>query len=290
MTDRGTVTGPHGTRLAWRADGDGVPLVFCNGLANDAFQWGMVLEKLGGKGRLITWDYPGHGDSDPMASKRSVEIPVLAQSLEAVVDAAAGADARPVLLGYSTGCQLVLEAWRIWPSRIAGLVCALGTPGKPFDTFMGGALLGKLAHGIVKATPGKAWTLAMKSSSAMGPISFASSQLMGVTERNIRYDEFSPWLTHMGKLHGPSFKAMALAAQRHSAEDVLPTVTVPTLVVAGGTDVFTPPGRAKAMDKAISDSELVFLPSASHAGLVGHGEQIANAVAAFLERRGLLEA
>ena len=72
MSDRGTVTGPHGTRLAWKAEGEGVPLVFCNGLANDAFQWGMVLEKLGGKGRLITWDYPGHGDSDPMASKRAV--------------------------------------------------------------------------------------------------------------------------------------------------------------------------------------------------------------------------
>ena len=288
MTDRGTVTGPQGTRLAWRAEGDGVPLVFCNGLANDAFQWGMVLEKLGGKGRLITWDYPGHGDSEPMASELAVEIPVLAQSLEAVVDAAAGEEARPVLLGYSTGCQLVLEAWRGWPERIAGLVCALGTPGRPFDTFMGGATLGKLAHGIVKATPGRAWSLAMKSASAAGPLSFASSQLMGVTERGIRYEEFAPWLAHMGKLDGPSFKAMALAAQRHSAEDVLPTVTAPTLVVAGGTDVFTPPSRAKAMDRAIEDSELVFLPSASHAGLVGHGEQIANAVAAFLERRGLI--
>jgi pimeloyl-ACP methyl ester carboxylesterase len=92
----------------------------------------------------------------------------------------------------------------------------------------------------------------------------------------------------MGRLHGPSFRAMALAAQRHSAEDVLPTVAAPTLVVAGGTDVFTPPDQAKAMDRAIPDSELVFLPSASHAGLVGHGEQIANSIVAFLERRELI--
>jgi pimeloyl-ACP methyl ester carboxylesterase len=153
---------------------------------------------------------------------------------------------------------------------------------------MGTSVLGKLAHGIVHATPGPAWSVAMKSASAMGPLSFLSSQLMGITERRIRYAEFAPWLTHMGKLDGPSFRAMALAAQRHSAEDVLPTVSVPTLVVAGGTDVFTPPDQAKAMDAAIPDSELVFLPSASHAGLVGHGEQIANSILAFLERRELL--
>ncbi len=288
MTDRGDVIGPFGTRLSWVAEGEGTPLVFCNGLANDAFQWGMVLERLAGKGRLITWDYPGHGDSAPMTAEKAVEIPVLADALTRVVDAAAGEDAQPVLLGYSTGCQLVLEAWRAWPERIRGLVCALGTSGRPFDTFMGTSLLGKLAHGIVAATPGSAWSVAMKSASAMGPVSFFSSQLTGVTERGIRYAEFAPWLTHMGKLDGSSFRAMALAAQRHSAEDVLPTVTVPALVVAGGTDVFTPPDRAEAMDAAMPDSELVFLPSASHAGLVGHGDQIANSILAFLERRDLI--
>ena len=287
--DRGMVAGPDGTELAWRAEGDGAALVFCNGLANDAFQWGAVLAGLAGRGRIVTWDYPGHGASEPARTPSAVEIVALAEGLRAVVDAAIGPSAQVVLLGYSTGCQLALEAWRSMPGRIAGLVLALGTSGRPFDTFFGRPRLGRAAHALLRATPGPAMGLAMRAGSALGPVSFAASQLMGVTERNIRYREFAPWLNHMGRLDGRSFRAMGLAAQRHSAEDVLPTVTVPTLVVAGGTDVFTPPDRAEAMDRAIPDSELVFLPAASHAGLVGHGDEIANAVASFLERRELLQ-
>lgn len=287
MADQGNVIAPDGTRVAWRAQGEGTPLVFCNGLANDAFQWGTVHRRLQGQGRLITWDYPGHGNSEPARTSTAVAIESLVEELGRVVDAAAGEGTPVVMLGYSLGCQVALASWSTLSDRIAGMVCALGTPGKPFDTFYG-PYLGRVAHGLLRATPTRVLGAALKVGSALGPVSFYSSQLSGTTERGIRYRDFAPWLDHMGRLDAASFKAMSLAAQQHSAEELLGSIHVPTLVVAGGTDVFTPPDRARAIDASLPDSELVFLPGASHAGLVGHGDEIAAAVEDFLRRRSLL--
>ncbi len=282
-----TVRAADGTRIRWTAEGEGIPLVFCNGLANTAFQWGTVRRRLRGQGRLVFWDYPGHGESEPARSHEALEMPGVVDTLARVIDAAVGPDTPVVLLGYSLGCQVALEAWRTQAHRIAGLVFALGTSGKPFDTFYG-PVRGRLAHGILRTIPGPVFAGCMKITGVLGPISHASSKLSGTTERGIAYADFAPFFEHLQRIDHATFHAMSLAAQRHSAEDLLPSVQVPALVVAGGKDVFTPPEQARGMDAQLPDSELVYLPRASHAGLVGHGPAIADAVEGFLVRRELI--
>ena len=285
MRQTGFVEATDGTRIAWRAEGEGQPLVFCNGLANDAFQWGTVYERLRGRAQLITWDYPGHGESEPARTGSALEIPNVIVGLQRVVRAAAGDEGPVVLLGYSLGCQLVLESWRSFSERIGALVCVLGTPGKPFETFLGTKWLGRLSHGLVKANPVPVLGLALKVPGLLGPVAHVSGQISGVTEKGIAYRDFKGFFDHLGRLDAASFRALCLSAQRHTAEDLLPHVAAPTLLVAGGVDAFTPPALARGMDAVLPDSELVFLPGASHAGLVGHGVAIADAVEGFLQRR-----
>lgn len=284
---RHTVEAADGTLISWTAEGEGVPLVFCNGLANTEFQWGTVRERLRGLGKLVFWDYPGHGASEPARSAESREIPGVVDIMARVIDAAVGPDTPVVLLGYSLGCQLALEAWRTQSHRIAGLAFVLGTPGKPFDNFYG-PVRGWLAHGLLRAVPDKLFAAGMRITGALGPISHASAKLSGTTERGISYADFAPFFEHLRRIDLATFHAMSLAAQAHSAEDLLPSVNVPALVVAGGKDVFTPPEIAQGMDARLPDSELVYLPRASHAGLVGHGPAIADALEGFLVRRELM--
>ena len=276
-----------GARIAWRAEGDGPLVVFCNGIANDAFQFGAMLARLRGAARLVTWDYPGHGASDPAADLDGLDIPAVVRALMGVLEAAGGGPA--TLVGYSVGCQVALEACRHAGDRVAGVVCLLGTPGRPFDSFYG-PVLGKIAHQVLVWTPGKVMGAALDLGQRAGPVTFALGRGLGIIEPTIRYADWAPWLRHLGAIDGPSFRAIALSAQRHTAEDVLPSLGVPLLVVGGGKDAFTPPRRSRQMHDQAPGSESLLLPEATHSGLVGHAFETTEAVAGFLARNGLLAA
>ncbi len=88
------------------------------------------------------------------------------------------------------------------------------------------------------------------------------------------------------ELDPPTLAAMALAAQAHNAEDLLPRITVPTLVVGGDSDVFAPgPRVAVQMQRKIPGSELLRLPHGTHTSLFEHHAEIGAAVDEFLRRR-----
>ena len=283
------ISTPEGDRIAWRSTGSGPRLVFCNGIANDAFQWGDVLRRVDGRGALVTWDYRGHGDSDPASDPRRFSMQTTVDDLVRVLDAAAiDRPGEPVtLLGYSLGCQVVLEAYRRIPERVRGLVLVLGTPGRPFDAFYG-PRLGRLAHGLLRALPARVLTRLCRHTGPLAPLAFEVSRRMGTFERGLRYADFAPWFEHLTRLDGASFKALALSAQQASAEDVLPSITVPTLIVAGGADQFSPPAVSRRMHERTPGSALHFVPEAAHSGLVGCAESIGTAVEEFLVEHQLV--
>ena len=65
----------------------------------------------------------------------------------------------------------------------------------------------------------------------------------------------------------------------------MPAVSVPTLVVAGDRDSFTPPEVSRAMSEAIPNAELVVLKGGSHLGPLERREEVRRAIVEFLERR-----
>ena len=90
----------------------------------------------------------------------------------------------------------------------------------------------------------------------------------------------------MRDLDPGTLAAMALAAQAHSAEDLLPHIEVPTLIVGGDSDVFAPGARvAVHMHRKIPGSELLRLPYGTHTSLFEHHAEIGAAIDDFLARR-----
>ncbi len=83
----------------------------------------------------------------------------------------------------------------------------------------------------------------------------------------------------------PLFCRMLEALGEHTAWDVLPTVMVPTLVIAAEFDGFTPPDLAHRVADTLPDAEFLMLDGATHAGIVEQPERINEAVADWLERR-----
>ncbi len=57
-----------GRTLAYREAGSGAPLVLLHGIGNQSGSWVQQLESLADRFRVIAWDAPGYGGSDPLAA------------------------------------------------------------------------------------------------------------------------------------------------------------------------------------------------------------------------------
>jgi pimeloyl-ACP methyl ester carboxylesterase len=104
--------------------------------------------------------------------------------------------------------------------------------------------------------------------------------------RRVRRHEFFPYLEHAATLDLRVFLGMLAHAARHSALDVLARVEVPTLVVAGGNDGFTPPELSVAMAEAIPGAELLLLADGTHVAPLEYPDEINAAVGRFLSELG----
>ena len=172
---------------------------------------------------------------------------------------------RAVLIGHSMGVQVALETYRRHPSRIAGLVLVCGAPSHPLKTFRGSAALEDLLPTIqkwVQRVPG----VVNRLTRALLPtrLAYEVASRLEIRRELVEPADFMPYLEGMARIDSRLFVAMLASAGQHSAEDLLPEVKVPTLVVAGGRDGFTPPERSRAMAEAIPVAELLEMPNGSH--------------------------
>ena len=73
--------------------------------------------------------------------------------------------------------------------------------------------------------------------------------------------------------------------RNHSAAEVLPTVHVPVLILAGRKDLFTPQSVQERMHSLLPDSELVWFEEGGHLLPVEEASGIVSTVNDFLARR-----
>ncbi len=280
---RWTLSG-DGASLAFWDEGQGPPVVLTNGYANTTLYWNPLRKRLRQNYRVIRWDYRGHGSSGPARDLETMTIEGCVDDLRRVMDAA-GIE-RAVLAGFSLGSQVVLEAWRHFPQRIEALITVLGPCERPFDTLIHPAIGPRLFE-LYRRLPAQMWGRGLKVGalgSWLDPV-HRIGKLMGFVGQTVSMEEMEPFYTHLATLDVPSWYVLGLAAQKHSARDILGQIDVPTLVIAGGRDRFSPGEVCRDVADHISAAELVWLENATHTGLFGARQQIGEAVEDFLQRR-----
>jgi pimeloyl-ACP methyl ester carboxylesterase len=80
------------------------------------------------------------------------------------------------------------------------------------------------------------------------------------------------------------FLRMLERAGEHSIEEFLGEVVVPTLVVAGDRDSFTPPDLSRFMAEALPASELVMIPGGTHIAPLENRDAVFDAMRSLLVR------
>jgi pimeloyl-ACP methyl ester carboxylesterase len=281
------VTARDGTSIAYRVAGEGEPaLVFTNGYATSDFYWRHMARHFQQFSTVVTWDLKGHGRSSAARDLEAVTIEDSVDDLRRVMDAAGAETA--VLVGFSLGCQIVFEAWRHIPERIEAMVPILGTYGRPFDNLIHPTIGNSLFKAFRTLGPRSAPILIGGAYLGMRtPMAHFLNQAFGMVGRHVGRATMQPFYDHFALIHPKTWVAMGIAAQRHSAADLLEDIDVPVLVIAGGRDAFTPLSLSYDMRDRIPSADLIVLEDATHSGLFEYPEEITHAVDSFLRTHHL---
>ncbi len=264
----GTITSFDGTQLYYCSEGQGLPLVLCNGILCSIGYWVYARPYFRKFCQVVCWDYPGHGRSALPVDPSHVTVPSYAKDLHALMDSLALQKA--VLVGHSMGVQVILEFYRSYPDRVAGLIPICGTYGYPFKTFYGKTWV----ETIYPAILGFGQRHSRGLETIVKPLlptslSFTIARLIGAIHWSLCPKEImDDYFRHIARMDFEFGIRSLLAMGEHTAEDVLATIKVPTLIIAGDKDRFTPVGIAEKMWRAIPGAELFVIPRGTHTALV----------------------
>lgn len=281
--------GPDGTRLyvRHRAGPSPVTAILSDGIVCDGFIYKYLWDDLGRVMSVAHWNYRAHGRSALPVDRERIDVLAHAADLDAVRRKIG--DPPVVLIGHSFGTQVALEAYRLRKEGVRAIVFLCGSYGRITHTFKGTDLLAtmlprmidlasrypRLARGVWSRIPSRvAVRIAM----------FTRE----IDRWTIRPDDMEPYFHHVAHVDFNLFLRMLVLAGEHSAEDLLPKIDVPVLIVAGENDSFTPPDIAEAMNKTIPDSELLMIPGATHVAPLEHETLVALRIEKFLRARGIL--
>ena len=260
--------GVDGTAIAWRRDGPathaaGTPVVLCNGIACSTHYWTAMTAHLAADRPVVQWDYRGHGRSDAPARPDATTVGHLAEDLAAVLRAAGAEPA--VLVGHSFGVQVVLEAARRLPrSTVAAVVAVAGAAGAPLPRGATRPWIGPLelmarAHDRRPDRAGDAWRTWWRS-----PVPHMLARAIGGTSAAAPRAVMASYYEHVSTRDVGVLLAMLRAMQHHDAADVVPSLEVPLLALAGDADRLTPLPVMASLALAAPDGELAVCHGGTH--------------------------
>ncbi|MFF5933334.1 alpha/beta fold hydrolase [Streptomyces sp. NPDC012508] len=250
-----------GVDVAYTRKGRGPLVVLVHGAGLDGRMWQPQVEALADEFTVVAWDEPGSGRSSAVPAGFGLED--FARALAAVIEDVGLGPAQ--VAGLSWGGTVVLELYRWRPDLVRSLLMV--------DTYAGWK--GSLPPEEVAARVEGAQRMLAVSREEFVP-TLPGLYAVGPPER------FTVLLDAMNREVRPETMAMQLSLMAEADEtDLLPRITVPTLLLWGERDARSPLEVAYAFQAAIPHAELVTIPEAGHMSNLEAPEAFTAAVRAF---------
>lgn len=283
------LTTPDGARLYFQVQGEGEPaIVMCDGIGCDGFAWKYLLPQMKEHHRVLRWHYRGHGNSGIPDDRDRIGFQYTADDLARVMDAA-GIE-KALAFGHSMGVQVCLEFHRRHPDRCSGLVLLCGSYGFPLDTVHDDTMLRRVfpfLRVLVELMPNasrKITSLMLRTELAL--------QIALTFELNrelLKRNDLIPYFDHMAKMDPVVFVRTLESLGEHTAWDHLPRIDVPTLIIGGEKDRFTPLWLSRRMAEAVPNSEFMIVPHGSHTAPLEQPQLVGQRIERFLRTRIMRE-
>jgi len=253
--------------------GEGPPIVFIHGWAMSGIVWQFQKEALAASWRVIIPDLRGHGRSLlPLSARLSLsdmadELVTLIRGLKLE---------RAVLVGWSLGGMVALEAFAALSEHLAGLVLVGATP-----RFTAGEGYG---HGLPpKDVRGMALRLQRDYSKTMGDFfngMFAPDEMQWDQYQRVVREILLPGRQPAPEVALQGLELLAGADLR----GLLPRIDRPVLLLHGSCDTISLPEASQYMAEHIPDAAMGVMEGCGHAPFMSRPEEFNRLLEGFLER------
>ena len=267
--DDGFATSPDGTRIHYEvwtpgaAASNNPTLLLSDGIGCDGYVWKYLVRRFAPEYRIIHWQYRGHGKSGVPHDRSHTSFDWVCADLEAVLRETN--TPRALFIGHSMGVQVCLDYYRRHPEAVEALVLICGSHGLPLDTFHDSRILHTLVPLLLRtAEKYPSATEVLWRKLAGSEVAYQIATHAEVNGRLVSRADFHPYFEHLAGLDPQLFLSMLQKAGEHSAYEHLPEIDIPTLIVAGTDDGFTPYWLSEEMHDRIPGSELLTIPGGTH--------------------------
>ena len=243
-----------------------VPIIFIHGMALDHTMWNPQINVLKDKFRVIAYDIRGHGQNSVGDGQYTYKM--FANDLIDLMDFLEIEQA--ILCGLSLGGGIAIRAYDMYPQRIKALV-----------------LCDARCEGDFNET--KCWREdSIDLIKDNGLQTFASEFVNMIFARDSfnNYPETMEFVRKLILSTSPQTICGVLlaAAARIDMKYVLPKIKIPTLIMVGENDNFTPLRSSQIMNNGIINSKLKIISSAGHVSNLENIEEFNYNLLEFLEK------
>ena len=253
--------------IAYETTGEGQPLVLVHGHPFDHTMWHPQVKVFSNWYKVITPDLRGYGKSSLPATGET-RFEDYATDILLLLDKLKVESFH--LAGLSMGGQIIMEIFRQAPGRIKTLIFA--------DTFAG------LDTPEIKQ--GRYDTATRLEKEGMNAYSDEVIYKMIKPAHVTSMPDVSGHVLKMMKGASPAGAATALRARAERINyltGVLPEIDIPTLVIVGRDDEFTPVAKAEELKANLQNCKLVVIEEAGHMPNLEHPDEFNTVVLDFLE-------
>jgi pimeloyl-ACP methyl ester carboxylesterase len=276
--------------LAYYVVGRGLPVLLANGLGGPRDVWQGLIAHASDRYRFVAWDYRGLRAQATDAGGATVHrVPCHARDALAILDAEG--IARCSALGWSMGVAVTLELFSQAPGRLGSLVALCGGAHLAWESAPDRSWLGMLllrALRLARSNPRASHALLRMS--LQSPEAFTWARRLRLIGDQISSDLFAKIVAALLEYDITGYVGTLERLVEYDATNLLSQVDVPTLVIGGDRDPFTPRAALENLVQGIAGAEYLVLPEGTHYTLLDQAEHVNLRIEKFWNERGYASA
>lgn len=276
-------TTSDGVKLKYQITGTGPAFVLANGLGGSFPAWHYIIDYFSDHFTFYTWDYRGLFESTGPEDPDSITVHSQSRDLDELM--AFWGIEKAVFAGWSYGGQVLVDYYSKRPEKFKALILLNAMVGSAGDSQsiptvllpLYKRILGLWSMGwhMLKPLAGKAVSsgVFLNFIKGTGLISSSLDDLL-----------FEEMALNFVNLDHKAFQATLESAQNFNGMDVLDTITIPALVIAGSRDFIVMPSSSRTIASRIPNCNLKIIKNTSHYSAVEKPAEVITSMENFISR------